>query len=369
MKIIDVSHYQGNIDFSRVKSDGYSGVIQKCTESTSFKDDTFESNRTAIRKAGLLFGAYHFARGGDAEKEAKYFCDNIGELLDGEFVVIDYEIKTLKDPATWCLKFSNYVEKALGVKPLLYTYHSLLNTYNWTTLSNNGNKLWAARYGLQEQEPNYDYQPSTGSFGSYVLWQYSNIGSVDGITVNVDLNYTKLSLTEFKKLVCKYSSEITTTTEQEESTLGKLIIIKQGDAEWADDTIGTTDVKLEDSGCTITCLSILSYWYGDYKKPSWIAKNLKFTDNAKVYWASINGKLPMNFVYRYYSRNDSKIKEIIASADNACILEVNNKSHWVVAIGYSRLYGYKIIDPYYGDMIYLNKRYKNITGFAEVTRA
>ena len=96
---------------------------------------------------------------------------------------------------------------------------------------------------------------------------------------------------------------------------------------------------------------------------------MKFTSSGLLLWKSITeSELPFKFVYRYYTRDDVKIKKILASRDGAVALQVNNRKHWVALIGYSRIYGYKIADPYYGDIIYLNKRYPNITGYAEVTR-
>ena len=76
----------------------------------------------------------------------------------------------------------------------------------------------------------------------------------------------------------------------------------------------------------------------------------------------------MRFVYRYYQRNDAKIREILASKDNACILqtEMNGYQHWVALIGYSRILGYKISDPIDGKIRYFNDKYKVIKGYAEV---
>jgi ABC-type bacteriocin/lantibiotic exporter with double-glycine peptidase domain len=151
-------------------------------------------------------------------------------------------------------------------------------------------------------------------------------------------------------------------------TLTKMKILCQRFFPWSNETIGQTKVRIADKGCTITCLSMLSDWYGNFRTPDWIAKNLSFTNAARVYWNSMNGKLPFRFVYRYYRQNDAKIKEILSSKDNACLLEVNN-NHWVVLVGYSKIYGYKVADPYYGDTIYLSKRKYRITGFTEVARS
>jgi len=145
-------------------------------------------------------------------------------------------------------------------------------------------------------------------------------------------------------------------------------IISQRDPKWSGLKIGKSPLTIGMYGCALTSLSMLSDWYGDYKDPAWIAKNLEFTKEGLILWSSMNGKLPMNFVYRYYKRDDVKIKQVLASARGAVLLQVNNGKHWVVLVGYSRLQGFKIADPFYGDVVFLNKRYPNITGWVEVIK-
>lgn len=147
-----------------------------------------------------------------------------------------------------------------------------------------------------------------------------------------------------------------------------MVILSQRNKGWGELFIGKSPLKIKDYGCALTSLSMLSDWYGDYKDPAWIAENLTFTKEGLIIWQSMNGKLPMNFVYRYYKRDDAKIKAILASKNGAVLLQVNYGKHWVVLVGYSRLQGFKIADPFYGDVVYLNKRYPNITGFLELTK-
>lgn len=146
-------------------------------------------------------------------------------------------------------------------------------------------------------------------------------------------------------------------------------ILNQRNIAWGNDFIGKSKAKIKDYGCTITCLAMLSDWFGKFRDPEWMANNLQFNEKGQLLWNSITeSELNFKFVWRFYARDDKKIQKILFSKDGAVLLQVNNESHWVVAVGYSRIYGYRIADPYYGDIIYLNKRYPNITGFAEVTR-
>jgi GH25 family lysozyme M1 (1,4-beta-N-acetylmuramidase) len=201
MKGIDVSHYQGNIDWGKVKSDKqkFEFAFMKCTESVDFLDDKFARNKSEARKAGILCGYYHFARGGDYKKEADWFLKNVGEIKEGELIALDYEIATLSDPADWCRKWLDYVASKVGFKPMLYTYHATLQKYDWKKVSDGDYGLWAARYGLQETEPNDKYQPATGSWKFFAIWQFCSQGKVSGITGNVDLDYCSMDLETLKK--------------------------------------------------------------------------------------------------------------------------------------------------------------------------
>jgi ABC-type bacteriocin/lantibiotic exporter with double-glycine peptidase domain len=147
-----------------------------------------------------------------------------------------------------------------------------------------------------------------------------------------------------------------------------MIILSQKNPLWRNVKIGKSNSAIADYGCVITSLSMLSEWYGKYKDPEWMAKNLSFTLEGLILWKSITESiLPMKFVYRYYAKNDIKIKEILASKNSACILQVNG-NHWVVLIGYSKMFGYKVADPFYGDTTYLISRNYKITGFTELIR-
>lgn len=191
---IDVSHWQNKIDWKKVKKAGYDFAFCKCTQGVKYKDPNYEENKEGARKAGLIFGAYHFANANIAEVEAENFCKNVGDLKEGEIVILDYETHAIKDPASWCLSWITCVEKELGFKPMLYTYHEFLKKYDWKKVSDNNNGLWAARYGLQQQKPNNLFKPATGSWSFYAIWQYCSKGKVDGISGNVDLNTTELPI-------------------------------------------------------------------------------------------------------------------------------------------------------------------------------
>lgn len=187
-KFVDLSHWNDIVDLLKTKAAGYKGAIHKCSQGVSNKDSAYIVNKKIIREIDWAFGAYHFAEAGDPIKEAKWFLQNIGEIRNGDELVLDYETYARADADDWCLKWLDFVAGMTGKNPLLYTYHGILNKYGFTKVAKAGYKLWAARYGLQEQTPNKKYQPNTGAFGKMWAWQYCSQGLIPGINKRVDLN-------------------------------------------------------------------------------------------------------------------------------------------------------------------------------------
>ena len=187
-KFVDISHWNVVQDLSKVKSFGIKGIIHKCTQGISNKDSNYIINKPRIRKLKFALGSYHFANAGDPIQEADWFINNIGEVKDGDILVLDYETYAREDADDWCLRWMDYVHEKTGKKPILYTYHGMLNKYKFTNVAKAGYRLWAARYGLQEQEPNEYYKPTTGAFQKAFAWQYCSQGEIPGIEKNVDLN-------------------------------------------------------------------------------------------------------------------------------------------------------------------------------------
>ena len=86
---IDVSAHNGDIDFNKVKADGYTFVFIKASEGEDYHDSKFLTNYENARKAGLKVGAYHFFRKKtDGLNQAKNFLEMVaGRNLDLPLVV------------------------------------------------------------------------------------------------------------------------------------------------------------------------------------------------------------------------------------------------------------------------------------------
>ncbi len=198
---LDVSHYQGTVDWGSVKSAGIAFAIAKATESTSASDKMFALNWAGIKNAGLVRGAYHFFHASkDATEQANFFVDAIqsaGGLLPGDLPpVIDFEngsIDGLSNPAvqsgvnTWL----QVVASKTGVTPMIYTTRSVGNQFLAGQFGTY--PLWVANYGVASPAlPN--------GWTKWQFWQYSQSGSVSGITGNVDMDYFNGSSDELAAL-------------------------------------------------------------------------------------------------------------------------------------------------------------------------
>lgn len=197
---IDVSRYQGAIDFERVKASGVDFVLLRSSigdgsDNVTGEDIRFAANYREAKKAGLMVGAYHYLRGSTVEEartEARFFVKTISPYELDFPAVLDFEDPWQQDYLTneertaMALAFMREVEKA-GYYPMLYT-----NT-NWAENYLDMNRLKKYELWLAEWHPKPTYN---GAFG---IWQYTAYGGVSGIEGDVDLdictkNYRKIIL-------------------------------------------------------------------------------------------------------------------------------------------------------------------------------
>lgn len=192
---IDVSHWQGDIDWSRVAGEGGRAfAIAKASEGDGIVDAKFTRNMSQGRAAGVLMGAYHFARPSatpsltaDALAEARLYVRTLHPWLDdgGLRPVLDLEDgSTLGKSAlsSWTRTFLNEVRRLTTADALVYTSRSFAQNFIETDLS---------RYPLWIAAPNTTPGTNTFDLGPWSRWalqQYSWTGQVPGIAANVDLN-------------------------------------------------------------------------------------------------------------------------------------------------------------------------------------
>lgn len=188
-KGIDVSHYQGTIDWQKVANAGISFAYIKATEGNSFIDDMFQVNVTEARNAGIAIGTYHFSRASNensALAEANFFIQAVNQV--GGFHLfqlppaLDMEMETggtLASITAAAHAWLNTVNTASGRTSIIYTYPSFADNYLDNSLSNV--PLWLANY-------NNDQPANHAGWTKWTFLQYTNQGRVPGIDGTVDMN-------------------------------------------------------------------------------------------------------------------------------------------------------------------------------------
>ncbi|MEO5710732.1 MAG: GH25 family lysozyme [Nocardioidaceae bacterium] len=187
---IDVSHWQGSINWSKVKASGKQFAFMKATESTTYTDTAFATNWAGAASVGIYRGAYHFARpstaSGSAVKQAEYFVSKVGSFQGAGTMppVLDLEatgglgVTALR---TWTQTWLTRVEQLTGRVPILYFSPSF-----WET--NLGNSTAFTRYPLWIAHYTTSGPRVPGGWPTWTFWQRTSSGSVSGISGNVDMN-------------------------------------------------------------------------------------------------------------------------------------------------------------------------------------
>lgn len=196
---IDISHYQGTIDWDELKNAQIGGcplrfIIIKSTEGSSSLDENFNDNFYQAREYGFVRGAYHFwSNKSSAREQAYYFLKQVkledGDLppvLDIEHVPANVKIDDFqRDVLTWM----HIVEDRYHVKPILYTYYTFKEKYLSAPVFDDY-PYWIAHY----------YVPRVTYKGAWKFWQHTDAGRLPGIKGYVDFDIYNGSFYDLKKL-------------------------------------------------------------------------------------------------------------------------------------------------------------------------
>jgi lysozyme len=181
---IDVSQWQGSVDWKSVQQAGVVFAFARATYGRSEVDSSFDENWQAMKEAGIMRGAYHFfLAADDAAEQAEFFIRTVGSLdADDLPPVIDVEAGSgvssnlAESVQTWL----NTVAQGLGRPPIIYTAPSYWNA----NLTGGFGKypLWVAEYGVSTPR-------AVNGWNDWTFWQHSSTGAVNGISGAVDLDY------------------------------------------------------------------------------------------------------------------------------------------------------------------------------------
>lgn len=183
---IDVSQWQGEIDYAQVRDAGIKIVYIKATEGQNFIDPYFEENYINAKSNGLKIGFYHFlvARTEEAARlEARHFVTTIaGKEVDCK-LAMDFESfgdLSVQEINNISEIFLQEVESLSGKNAVIYSDTS--NARNVFSEELTRYPLWVAEYGVSEPQDN-------GKWENWQGWQYTDSGRVSGINGNVDRDY------------------------------------------------------------------------------------------------------------------------------------------------------------------------------------
>jgi lysozyme len=198
---IDVSHYQGQIDWGKVSEAGVKFAFIKATDGLT-GDPMAKANCAGAAAAGLPFGFYHFWRPQlSAQDQAQHFVATINDLIDGTGEVwfaaaLDIETGALTEDAqeaglAWLAEVEG---KEPGPKETLVYVSPSYAHFNLTDPAWLEYPLWAAHY-TDLSQPNIDKWPS------WMFWQRQANATIPGITGFVDIDWFNGDATAFSKLI------------------------------------------------------------------------------------------------------------------------------------------------------------------------
>lgn len=197
---IDVSHYQGQVDWGAVKAAGVNYAYAKAVQGDSGEDDDFQRNWQGMKAAGILRGAYDFyVTGDEPQAQAQNFINRVQlgkgdlppmvdvETMSGGTVPDDDLIPDLHE-------FLETLTQHYGQRPIIYTSPGFWNA-NFDD-SFRQYPLWVAEYGVSAPKP-------VKGWAQWTFWQYSQSGSVTGIGGAVDLDHFNGGAAKLLGLVLK----------------------------------------------------------------------------------------------------------------------------------------------------------------------
>lgn len=187
---IDVSSYQGDIDFNRVRVSGIDVVYIKAGEGGTLTDSNFQRNYERAKRAGLIIGFYYYATAlttNEARLQAREFHNLIKDKSVQARPAMDYENfdgLEREDINAIGLAFLEELERLSGVTPMIYS-----DAYSAQSIWDDRFAkfpLWLADYSRRDEFPS-----DIIVWESWTGYQYSDTGEVPGIQGNVDMNLFK----------------------------------------------------------------------------------------------------------------------------------------------------------------------------------
>lgn len=213
---VDVSHYQGAIDWQVLSQQNLDFAIIKATEGSTHVDERFLENWQAAGQTHLALGAYHFfSFDSKGDRQAASYIETVGNLNGKLAPVIDVEYYGNKrsNPPERSEVVENLglmlevLEQHYEIKPIIYTTYTVYNDYIKGEFEEY--PLWVRSV----------YCPPTVLFGDkWSFWQYMDTAMLDGYVSDqkyIDVNVFKGSKQELEKLMIRSNRVLVCESEDE----------------------------------------------------------------------------------------------------------------------------------------------------------
>lgn len=199
---IDVSHYQGVIHWPVVAEAGLAFAYMKATDGATYQDPSFSTNIANAADTGLKLGAYHFF---EADDEPQQQLANFLSTIRGKPLsltpMVDVEVKDSQAVSELKQRLSLFlqqVKQATGCIPLVYSYSSFWQSDIGPQF--NDYPFWLADYASKPTPP--------PGVKNWQIWQYSESGTVQGISAPVDMDVMVEGAAGLAQLACDYSGDM-----------------------------------------------------------------------------------------------------------------------------------------------------------------
>ena len=217
---IDVSEWQGNINFENVKNSGIDIVYIKSSEGTSYIDPYFRTNYESAIENDLNIGFYHFLTARNLKEstaQARFFSSVVNGLDSDCRLAMDFEVfdglsnEEINDIS---FAFLSEVERLTGKEVVIYSdAFNARNTFSRELASSF--PIWVAEYGSTE--------PEDGNWSSWIGFQYTNRGRIAGISTYVDRDFFT------PDIFLSDSTTITVPDSTNPSVNTDFVIVRRGD--------------------------------------------------------------------------------------------------------------------------------------------
>ncbi|MCG7537526.1 GH25 family lysozyme [Pseudoalteromonas sp. OOF1S-7] len=179
---VDVSHYQGAVDWQQVANTGVQFVYIKATDGITYRDPAFYSHLKGAQAAGLQVGAYHFFEpDDDPTKQVENFVTTVQGVGLTLMPMLDVEITSNRSPeqiSNGVAKFIATLQQRTGCQTILYSYGDFWQKNLSSQFANQ--PFWLADYA---DSPSVPEQAK-----AWWLWQYSDSAQLAGVNTQVDVD-------------------------------------------------------------------------------------------------------------------------------------------------------------------------------------